>query len=364
MGRCRIVKSVDLLPTGIERCSMARFFSCWLLALLLSATGCGNFMATRIVQAPNSYPSWLAPVAPVELAFADALLTNFPAQFLQIDTPVARLRYRVVAPADYQFRFASTNWIERGRSRSRFSFRATFPGQTNNWTAQPRGTVILLHGYGVGMFAMSPWSLQLAQQGWRCVLVDLRGHGKSTGSRIYFGTQETFDLSQLLDELSRAGKLAAPVVAVGHSYGAVTALRWRTTDARVQSVVALSPYAVLADAVLNISREYSSWMPESLLRSGLERLPGLLQVDQTEFDTRNILRRQSRPTLFIAGAADKITPATTARELFELNPKDSELLIVPNATHEALPYFFAAIEPVLADWLRSAGESPGSSAAD
>ena len=63
-----------------------------------------------------------------------------------------------------------------------------------------------------------------------------------------------FDLSQLLDELSRAGKLAAPVVAVGHSYGAVTALRWRTTDARVQSVVALSPYAVLADAVLNISR--------------------------------------------------------------------------------------------------------------
>ena len=52
---------------------------------------------------------------------------------------------------------------------------------------------------------MAPWALRLAQEGWQCVLVDLRGHSRSTGPQIYFGLQEAHDLSQLLDELARRG---------------------------------------------------------------------------------------------------------------------------------------------------------------
>ena len=70
------------------------------------------------------------------------------------------------------------------------SFGADVPGRTNQWSAHPRGTVILLHGYGLAQFAMVPWAIRLAQSGWRCVLVDLRGHGKSTGKKVYFGTRE------------------------------------------------------------------------------------------------------------------------------------------------------------------------------
>jgi pimeloyl-ACP methyl ester carboxylesterase len=85
----------------------------------------------------------------------------------------------------------------------------------------------------------------LAQEGWRCVLVDLRGHGKSTGRRIYFGVQEARDLSQLLDELARDGQLARPVATLGESYGAALALRWKGLDPRVGPVVAIAPCAVL-----------------------------------------------------------------------------------------------------------------------
>ena len=47
------------------------------------------------------------------------------------------------------------------------------------------------------------------------MLVDLRGHGNSTGKRIYFGIQEAHDLSQILDELAHDGRLKEPVAAFG-----------------------------------------------------------------------------------------------------------------------------------------------------
>src|SRR5207244_1942766 len=82
------------------------------------------------------------------------------------------------------------------------------PGRTNAWTPAASWTVVLLHGYGVAQVARAPWAVRLAQEGWRCVLVDLRGHGKSTGRRIYFGLRESRDLSQLLDRLARVHELA------------------------------------------------------------------------------------------------------------------------------------------------------------
>src|SRR5207302_9852123 len=179
-----------------------------LLVPVLGTAGCGSFLARRMAQAPNTYPAWLAPRAPVELAFAENFLTNFPAHFADVGPPSARLRYRVVEPADYRVAVSSTNWLERGQTHFRFSLEATLPGRPNDWTAAPRGTVVLLHGHGVGLFAMAPWALRLAQEGWRCVLLDLRGHGKSTGGRIYFGVREARDLSQLLDAVARDSQLA------------------------------------------------------------------------------------------------------------------------------------------------------------
>src|SRR5208337_925047 len=149
--------------------------------------------------------------------------------------------YRVVEPADYHLKISSTNWLEHGRKQFEFTFHADLPGRSNVWTSAPRGTVVLLHGYGLAQFSMAPWALRLAQAGWRCVLVDLRGHGKSTGKRIYFGLQETNDLRQLLDRLDHDGQLMPPVAAVGESYGAAIAVRWMTVDPRVHAVVAITP---------------------------------------------------------------------------------------------------------------------------
>jgi pimeloyl-ACP methyl ester carboxylesterase len=326
--------------------------------LVLSTAGCGTFMARRMAQAPNTYPTWFAPKAPVALAFSPKFLTNFSKQFAAVGPPTARLCYRVVEPADYNLISSSTNWLERGRKQFEFDFHADVPGRSNVWTSAPRGTVVLLHGYGLAQFSMAPWALRLAQEGWRCVLVDLRGHGKSTGSQIYFGVRETNDLSQLLDKLAQDGQLKEPVAAFGESYGAALALRWKTVEPRVRTVVAVAPYAGLSNAVLNLRHEYAAWLPKTLIKAGLKQLPAVLEIPAGELDTTTELARRPVTALFVAGAKDKITPVADVEQLHALAAPGSELIVVPDATHEAVTYFFADLVPRVLTWLAENSGQP------
>ena len=313
-------------------------------------------MADRLAQSPNTYPTWFAPKAPVGLAYSPKFLTNFPKQFVDVGPPTARLCYRIIEPADYDLKVSSTNWLEHGQKQFEFKFTADVPGRTNVWTQSPRGTVVLLHGYGLAQFSMAPWALRLGQEGWRCVLVDLRGHGKSTGKRIYFSLQETHDLSQLLDKLAKEGKLKEPVAAFGESYGAALALRWKTVEPRVRTVVAITPFAGLSNSVLNLRQEYASWLPKTLIKSGLKKLPAVLGTTAGELDTTTVIARNPMTALFVAGAEDKIAPVKDVEQLRALATPGSGLVIVPDATHESVKYFFPNLVPPVLTWLLGNGE--------
>jgi pimeloyl-ACP methyl ester carboxylesterase len=328
-----------------------------LVLVVWSVTGCGGFMARRMAQAPNSYPQWLAPEGPVAVGFSPKLLTNFTRQYVDVGPPSARLCYRVVEPADYCLTVTSTNWLEHGRKDFEFDFKADLPAKTNRWTAAPRGTVVLLPGYGLAQFSLAPWALRLAQDGWRGVLVDLRGHGRSTGSRIYFGTRETHDLSQLLDRLGQDGHLTEPVAAFGESYGAALALRWKTVEPRIATVVAITPYAGLSNAVLNLCRQYADWLPQCFLRAGLKELPAVLDVPADDLDTTTVLARSPVKALFVAAAEDDITPVPDVEQLRALAAPGSKLVVVPGATHEAVTYFFPELVPPVLDWLADQEEA-------
>ena len=52
---------------------------------------------------------------------------------------------------------------------------------------QERGTVLLLHDYNYQKEHMVLWASLLAQADHRVVMVDLRGHGESSGPTISYG---------------------------------------------------------------------------------------------------------------------------------------------------------------------------------
>ncbi|HEV2320383.1 MAG TPA: alpha/beta fold hydrolase [Verrucomicrobiae bacterium] len=322
-----------------------------LVVLALPAAGCGSFVSRLIARAPNRYPSWFSAEAPVTLAFNPKLLTNFVARFVDVGPPPARLCYRIIDPADYQFRVLSTNWMAHGKKEYQFDFHARVPARTNAWTSAPRGTILLLHGYGVAQFSMLPWAFPLAQDGWRCVLVDLRGHGESTGKRVYFTVRETNDMLQLLAQLTQDKELVQPVALMGESYGAVLALRMKSVDPRIGPVVAIAPFSNFSNAVLNIRDQYCDWVPMPMVRAGIRKLPCLLDIPASEFDTTTVLRRNPVKALFVAGAEDDIAPPAEVKEDQVLAAPGSPLIVVPEATHEALTYYFKDLLPVVAPWL-------------
>lgn len=310
-----------------------------------------------MVQAPNTYPDWIKRKLPIELDLGQNVLTNFPLRSAVVGPPAAQLRYRLIEPRDYNVSFSSTNWQKRGKTWFRLKFRVTLPGSPNPRTSKPRGTVVLLHGYSLDQRRMVPWAFRLAQEGWQCVLPDLRGHGRSTGKRIHFGLIETRDLSQLIDELQRKGQLVEPIAALGESYGATLALRWKAAEARVRRVVAIAPYAQLSTAVLNMRRHNASLIPASWIKAGLAQLPRVLQSTAAQFDLTTVLQNSPVSALFVAGALDNISPPEEVRRLHALASPASRLLIVPDATHEAVPYFLKdLLEPAMS-WLEER-ESP------
>ena len=69
-------------------------------------------------------------------------------------------------------------------------------------------------------------------------------------------------------------RLKEPVAAFGESYGAALALRWKTVEPRVRTVVAITPYAGLSNAVLNLCHEYAGWMPRMLAPGRVEKTAG------------------------------------------------------------------------------------------
>lgn len=324
-----------------------------MLVVTILAAGCspGGFLAKQMLRAPNTFPAWLAPAAPVEYALP-ALGTNLVPLTVEVGPPPARLHVRVIEPADYRLRLENSLHTVGRRTVFTLEARASLPPLPLAEAGVPRGVVVILHGYSVSLESMLPWGLALAEDGYRAVLVDLRGHGQSTGLRIGLGPLEARDLRSLLDALQGRGLASEPVAALGESFGAVLALRWAALDPRVQAVVAMAPYAELEPAVLGLAGEYTPWLPRPWLRRAIRRLPALLGVKPEALDTVPCVVRLQTPTLFVAAGEDPVAPPKDVARLARMHAGPTKYLPVMAARHESLPYHFAELRLPVRDWLR------------
>ena len=116
-----------------------------------------------------------------------------------------------------------------------------------SWIVEPRapqfkGTVILLHGVRMDKRSLSPMAVALASDGYRAVLVDLRGHGESSGRYLTYGSVEVQDISSVLDALRDRGLTLGRTGVYGFSYGGAVALELSARDPRITAVVAVSSF--------------------------------------------------------------------------------------------------------------------------
>lgn len=320
-------------------------------AALLCGCTPGSFVAHQLIRAPNTFPQVVAPEPRVYYTFPDAVLDTLPLQLATVGSPPVTLAYRILPPADYALEAVVTNHPSSSGSRPFYRFRATVPGTPTPYSDHPRGTAVLLHGYGLNQDSMIPWALALGEAGWRCVLVDLRGHGDSGGDRIYFGIREPADLSALLNELERRQQASWPVDVVGVSYGAAVALKWKLDEPRVRTTVAISPYARLGDAIEGLRQDYAAWLPAWLLRGASQRMPALVGAGDQGLDPVDWMRRHPEVVLLVAGGDDDVAPPKAVRDILRAAAPDSSMVEVDGVSHEILPFRFDALRKPITDHL-------------
>jgi pimeloyl-ACP methyl ester carboxylesterase len=184
------------------------------------------------------------------------------------------------------------------------------------WILEPAGrpasaNVIVLHGVRGEKSDMLHVGRALREAGFRAILVDLRGHGASTGDYLTYGVVESRDVGALLDALEPRFD-TAPAGVWGYSYGAAVAIQLAERDARVRAVVAVAPFSTLRGVVDDYAERYlpgSRLVPARWLQGGVDWAGNWAHFAP---DSASPLRAAARvgPRLFVAhGAEDaQVTP--------------------------------------------------------
>lgn len=283
-----------------KRHAVRRLTGAALLAGVMLASGCGGMVKPLIVYAPNH--GWQPSEEPGKLHNGPDAWGIDHEMYVQVGPPGALLRTWIVEPDD----------------------------ETLRPDGQPRGTIFVLHGFRNQAFWMRDKAHRFAEEGYRAVLVDLRGHGGSSGGFISYGAQESKDLVKVADALKREGLLSGPIGVWGISMGGSTAIQWAGRDERISAVVAVAPFtkmsAIVPVAVRTMLPVGGWFMSDEEIRTIMHQAALEAGFDPAEADALRAIQKTKAPVLILHGTWDAVVPPEHGEQLHEAAPDHSELV--------------------------------------
>ncbi|MGH8016989.1 MAG: alpha/beta hydrolase [Opitutaceae bacterium] len=310
-------------------------------------TGCDPFagiVASKIFRAPNQ-----APMNGIEFQPAVQRIAQ-EAYAARFEVPVrgAVLQVGIIEPGDY-----ALDWNPRTDGNSVW-IDGPMHLDFERGNEAPDGLIVILHGFGCGKEQMLPWAFELASAGYRVAMVDLRGHGRSTGNWVGFGALEKEDLKQVLDTIESRSERSLPVGVLGVSYGGAVALHFAAEDPRVRTVVALAPFASAAGAIKELARalfpDYAAKISERTFRNAFSIGAAKGSFVWKETNTTRSVAALHRPVFLIHGSKDTWISPENSRRLYREAETGSRLLMVPGETHVSLPLCMDEISGEVRSW--------------
>ncbi len=208
--------------------------------------------------------------------------------------------------------------------------------------------LVLLHGF---TGSSGDWKLFLPDlaQGYRLIIPDLRGHGRSTNSLPTFTfRQAALDVFALLDYLG-----IGQCKAIGLSNGGNVLLHMATQQPeRIAAIVLVSAVSYYPEQARTIMRAYTTdnltddeWrVLRQRHQHGDEQIRALFRQGRAfadDFQDMSFIPPRlatiTARTLIVSGDHDPLVPVSIAVELFSAIPH-SYLSIIPNGGH--LPVFY------------------------
>jgi len=310
-------------------------------------------------------PGGTSPLVPTERI--DALLTRLPHQQGSVaGSDGVTLHWVAFEPGDYRLDY---RYLGKSERFPEFSLDASAPNVVD--AQPPRGTVILLHGWMMDGGSLLPWSLELAQQGYRTIALDLRNHGRSGHGLSGYGTREGKDVVAALKALKAEGQISGPVHLLGVSYGAATAIfAARELGPQLRSVVAMESFDNAGQAIRTMvphmlakpPERWSDYVALPLARwqyggRGLDEAIATtdrkLGIDLDRIDVGQALAQIPACVLLIHGRDDEHIPVAQGRALAAAAPR-ARYLEVPAEDHLSLPMRLDRLSGAVNAWFEQA----------
>jgi pimeloyl-ACP methyl ester carboxylesterase len=188
-----------------------------------------------------------------------------------------------------------------------------------------RGTLVLLHGWGMRKEDLLITAERFCAAGFRCLIPDLPGHGENAGPCAGFGCDgvERFLPREVLESAARNGHFAArPAALWGLSMGGACAIQAAAaTPETWDSLVVVSAFDALDPVVRGaLGRAMGGWLA-TILDPGLEG--AVLLRGGFLLGAREPLASAARlrvPTFLIHGRDDDLIPVAAGRRLYRAAP--------------------------------------------
>lgn len=327
--------------------------------LALAMTGCTSWIAGQIARAPGSDETNYIIGQEARESFAEAY--GFQHLDVEVGPPEATLALTVINPRDYGLQY---QFHEYRNDTIEVNFKLKDPEKLDSVRESFRGTVIILPGMLQSRYTMTFWGVGLAQRGYRVVLADLRGHGESSGEYLTYGLLESRDTIQIIEALESAAIAEPPVILLGASYGASTALMAAAESKRTDAVVAFAPFTDAASSIEHLARtmfpRLSRMISEKRMAEAIDRASAMSGHDIRKARAIDAVGRIDVPVLFVHGRKDTWVPPRNSLDLYRSANGSASLLVIPDAGHMDLPMRYDEFSDRVFDWLDEAVSVPAS----
>lgn len=325
-------------------------------ALAMALCGCTAFVARQIERPGRNGAKQSAPLR--------QMLEYAGMRYESVRTGHdVRIAYWYGLPRAYAYK-AKLSEERRGKHVA-FSVRYDFESPKQAAPLPARGSVVLLHPWGMEGSTMAGWGFAFAGAGYVVVMPDLRSQGSSGDAPVGYGPREAGDIVALVRGLEAAGRLPAPVYLLGASYGATVALFTAPQLPEVRGVVALEPYADAVDVIHRAPasdlfgyRWLARWITPHELDAAIARADRKLGIDLAGIDPGAALAQTRACTLILGGSRDTLIPPASLRRLARRSP-EARYVEVAGEGHVTLPLRTDRLFPPLLKWMAALPTSPG-----
>jgi alpha-beta hydrolase superfamily lysophospholipase len=283
----------------------------------------------------------------------DALYAE--AWLVPVGPPSAEISVATLEPGDYHFHYEIV-FKELGNGHQSFSAKHDWlaPNPQLPRAKTVKGTIVVIPGYQETKEDVVHWGLRLAEAGYRAVLMDLRGQGRSTGPWLGYGSFEVPDLRQVLDDLQARGLAGGEVGVLGISYGASMSLLWAAQDPRVGAVVALEPFSSAREAPREFGRalmpKLSAMVSDAQFARAEDEAARLGGFAWKDGEVLAAVEYLSTPVMYIHGGGDTWISPEHTRQLYAHTAGPKRLGIIDHDNHVLLALRLDPIDREVLAW--------------